>query len=163
MPGAIAGWKIIPNALIKTQQTDGVTLLEEKVGEGGGQCVRIIGFGPIAGAEGHRATLIDQQVATQIGFIFKLLDVIAVAAGVHAPVDIARVIAGYVLAVLRELDREAVVGAAVDTVPKALHDNARAQFQTADLHQGARVDKPITRRVGGGFRHPGSRGRAVAR
>ena len=138
-------------------------MLKEKVGEGGGQCVRIIGFGPIAGAEGHRATLIDQQVATQIGFIFKLLDVVAVAAGVHAPVDIARVIAGYVLAVLRELDREAVVGAAVDAVPEALHHNARAQFQTADLHQGARVDKTIARRVSGDFRHSVSLGRVVAR
>ena len=70
-----------------------------------------------------------QQVADQVGLFLELLEVILVGAAEDLPVEIAEVVAGGVLAVLGELDREAVEGAAVNARDVSLDDRPRAERQ----------------------------------
>jgi hypothetical protein len=53
--------------------------------------------------------------------------------GVHVPVDLPRVIAGVVLAVLAELHGKTVVRRVVQAREKTLDDEARLQVQPPDL------------------------------
>ena len=85
--------------------------------------------------------MVHKQVAAEIGFVLKFFQVVTVRARIQSPVEIARVVAGRVLAVFGELDLESVIRAAMQTVPKSLDDHARAKFEAADRHQRLRVNK----------------------
>src|SRR5205807_296902 len=63
----------------------------------------------------------------------KLLEVVLVGLGVDAPVEILQVIAGHVLAVLAELDGEAVERAGVQARQEALDDELGAQVEPGHL------------------------------
>ena len=52
-------------------------------------------------------------MAAQVGLVLEAFEVVAVGAGEQPPVEIPRIVAGRVLAILAELDREAVIRAAV--------------------------------------------------
>ena len=56
---------------------------------------------------------VDHERGAEVGFLLVELDVIAVAAGVGPPVDVAQFVAGHVFAVLGKLDAEAFVRAFV--------------------------------------------------
>jgi hypothetical protein len=71
---------------------------------------------------GHARRTIDQKRATQIGLFFILFDNKAILTSPHFPVDMAQVIAGYVLPMLYELDRLAKVGTAMHPRQKAFYD-----------------------------------------
>src|SRR5205823_7200987 len=71
----------------------------------------------------------------------EFFDVIPITAREEPPVEVARIVARRVLAILGELDRETVIGTAVNTRPESLNHNAGAQLQILDTHQGARMDE----------------------
>ena len=99
-----------PNLLIESDQAHGVLLAGHQVAQGGSQTDGIFQFGqPGAGGEVHRAALVDQQMAGEIGFGPVLADVELVGAGPGVVVDQAGIVAGDVFAMLGELDREAVI------------------------------------------------------
>src|SRR5207245_2315276 len=89
----------------------------------------------------HRTAIIDQQMTAQVGLVLEFLDEVTVRAGKEPPVEIARIVAGRVLAVLGELDGEPVIGAAMAPVPESFHHDTGAQFQIPDRHQRLRVDQ----------------------
>ena len=64
----------------------------------------------------HRATLIEQQMAAQVGFYLELIEVVADGAREKTPVQITHVIARRVGAIFCELNRKAVIGAPVQAV-----------------------------------------------
>jgi len=80
-------------------------------------------------------------VAAEVGLLLEPLYVVAVTAGVEPPVEVARVVAGAVLAVLAELDREPVVRAAVQAAQEPLHDDLRAELEALDAHERRRIDE----------------------
>ena len=80
-----------------------------------------MGADPVGGAlELHRLGRVEEDRRREVGLLFVFLDVEPVAAAVDLPVDVLGVVAGHVLAVLGELDREAVVGAGVHARDVAL-------------------------------------------
>ena len=87
----------------------------------------------------HRAAQVHHQVAGDVGLGLELLDVVLVGLGVDQPVDVLRVVAGGVLAVLAELDRKAVKRAGVQALQKALDDELRAQVEPRDLADDFRL------------------------
>ena len=70
----------------------------------------------------HRLAEIHREVAGDVRLRLELLDVILVGLGIHEPIDIVRIIARRVLAMLAELDRETVKRAGMQPVQKPLHD-----------------------------------------
>jgi hypothetical protein len=88
-------------------------------------------------------------MATQVGLILKFFDEVTVASRKNSPIQIARIITRAVLTIFSELDREAVIWAAVDSVPKTLDDNSRAQLKVANAHQGLRIDERSGAQAGG--------------
>ena len=89
---------------------------------------------------GHAAAGIDEEVRLEVGLLLVLLDVVAVGLAEGAPVDVADLVAGVILAVLGELDAEALVRALVDAGEEALDEAAGDQRQAAVLGERGRVE-----------------------
>ena len=68
----------------------------------------------------HRRREVHDEVARQVRLGLELLDVEAVGLGEDVPVDVGDVVAGGVLAVLGELDREPVIRAGVQPAQEPL-------------------------------------------
>ena len=62
-------------------------------------------------AVGHRCAAIQQDLGAEVGLLFVLLDVEPVGPAQDPPVEVPRIVAGGVLAMLGELDAEPLVGA----------------------------------------------------
>src|SRR5262249_12242522 len=112
-----------PELLIEGEDADGEALEGEKIGEGGSKSCGEVRCGVTERAVVHGAAAISQHVAAKIGFILELFDEEAITAGIHAPIQIPGVIIRRKLAIFSELDGEAVIRAAVKTVPESLDDN----------------------------------------
>jgi hypothetical protein len=69
------------------------------------------------------------------------------------PVDVADVVALHVLAVLREFDREPLVGRPVHAGDEPLDNQARADVERLDLRERARVQVLAVVRFVSGDRH----------
>src|SRR5690606_2836814 len=108
--GALEG---VAGAVVEEGGGDGVALLQDEVGEAGGEAARVVHLGDLAGAEVHRGGAVEEEVGDEVGVLLVLLDVILVGAAEDLPVEVAGVVAGGVFAVLGELDGEAVEGGAV--------------------------------------------------
>ena len=80
-------------------------------------------------------------MAAEIRFVLELFQIVTIRARIQTPVEIARVIAGRVLAILGELNRETVIGAAVQSVPESFDHDPRPKLEAADGHQCLRVNK----------------------
>src|SRR5262249_16610841 len=63
----------------------------------------------------------------------ELLEIVLIRLGVDAPVEVLEVVAGHVLAMLAELDREAVKRAGVQSGQEAFDDELGAEVESADL------------------------------
>ena len=59
--------------------------------------------------------------------------------GVDEPVDAFGIVASGVLAMLAELDRKALIGAGMQPLQKAPHDELRAEIQPGDLPHDGRL------------------------
>src|SRR5208337_4822110 len=71
----------------------------------------------------------------EVGFFFILLDVEPVGPPKHAPVEVPRIVAGGVLAMLGELDAEPLVGAGVQPRDEPLDDAAGHQRKVLHARQ----------------------------
>jgi hypothetical protein len=128
------------DAVAEQDQADAVVLLDHQVGDGGGQIRGVFELGHFAGAVAHRRAHVEQDSAAQVGLLVELLDVELVGLGPDLPVDAADVVAQDVLAVLGELDAEAVVGAAMQAGDEALDQEARHEVHVAQLLQVERIE-----------------------
>ncbi len=140
LAGAVACGDEVADDVVEGDKADGVALFLEEEGEGGCEGGGVGGLGVADGAEVHGAAAVEDEMAAEVGFVLELLDVGAVGAGEDTPVDVAWIVAVGVLAVLGELDGEAVIGGAMDAGPEALDDGACAQLEAADGHECAGVD-----------------------
>src|SRR5215510_927479 len=90
--------------LVESDQTDGVLLPAQKIGERGGKKLRVLEFGYLALVRvAHRRACINQQVTLGISVGPVLLDEVAVSTTQQTPIQVAQVIAGIVLTIFREL------------------------------------------------------------
>src|SRR5262249_2032711 len=89
----------------------------------------------------HRAARIEHEITAQVGLVLEPLHVVAVRSCVEPPVEVARIVAGTVLAVLAELDREARIRAAVNALDEPLHGDPRADLEALDPHQRFGIDE----------------------
>jgi hypothetical protein len=139
--GAMSGGEEFADLVIEGDETDGIALLMEEVGEGGGEGGGVAGLVVVEGAVLHGAGTVEEQVAAEVGLVLELLDVMAVGPGEDPPVEMARVIAGGVLPILGEFDGEAVIGAAMESGPESLDHGAGAEFEAADGHERLGMDE----------------------
>ena len=136
----VAGRHVLADLVVERGQADRVALREQEVGQRRRERAGVLRFRVAAGAVAHRPAVVDQQVAAEVRLVLEFLDEVPVAAGEDPPVDVARIVAPRVLAVLGELDGEAVIGTAVNPFPEPLDDRLGAQLHRLDLHQGGRID-----------------------
>ena len=80
-------------------------------------------------------------MAVEVRLLLELLDVVAIAAREHFPVDRGEIVAGNVLPVFRELDAEALERAAVQARQKSFDDGAGFQLERAEARDDGRVEK----------------------
>jgi len=163
--GTDAGCHHIVDTFVKKRGADEVALLMEEPGERGHEGAGVVGFGDAAGAEGHGGAGVEEEPAPEVGFVLVFFDEMAVGAGEDAPVEVAQVVAGSVLAVFGELGGKAGERTAVEAGADAFHDEARAEFEVADGEEGGGIEgrgwawgvgSGCAR--GGGGRGEGSRG-----
>src|SRR5581483_9300715 len=76
----------------------------------------------------HAGAAVEDERGLEVRLLLVLLDMVAVGAGIDLPVNVAYLIAGNVVAMLRELDAAAPVRAFVHPGDDALDDGAGAQF-----------------------------------
>jgi len=138
MADPIARWEVFADLFVEGEQAHSVALLMQKVGERGGEGVGVLRFGPAKRAVIHRAAVVHEQVAAEVGFVLEFLDVVTVAAREEPPVEIARIVTGRILAILGELDGEPVIRTAMNAMPESLDHDAGAEFEVLDGHQGLR-------------------------
>ena len=89
----------------------------------------------------HALAGIEQQIAEQIGFLFKLLQIESIAFAEHFPIDVAQIVARRVLAMLGKFVREAAVRAAMQAGHIAFDDSPGAQLQAVQLSKRLRLEK----------------------
>src|SRR5260370_29308919 len=150
MAGAMSRGQIFANLFVEGEQSHSIALQIEEIGQCSCQRGGVFRFGVAQRTETHRAAVVREQIAAQIGFVFKFFDEITIAAGENAPIDITRIIALGVLPIFGELDGEAVIRTAMKAVPKSLDNDPRAQFEVADVHQRLWADEGTAARVCGG-------------
>ena len=81
----------------------------------------------------------SSRYSEQVGLLLVLLEVELVGLGPDLPVDVADVVARHVLAVLGELDGEAVVRAGMHPGDVALDHHAGLQVQPLEASQRLRI------------------------
>ena len=150
MARAVTWSEVVGDPVLESDQPDRVALEREEVGDGGRRGAGVLTLAVIEGAIVHRPAGVQHDVAAQVRLVLEPLDVVAVGAGEEPPVEIAGVVPRRVLAVLAELDREAMVGAAVGALDETLDGCPGTELEALDAHQGTRVDERV--RPGGGRR-----------
>src|SRR6266700_1009267 len=123
-----------------------IAVAQNEVGQAGGHHFAVVQLGQLAGAVLHRFAAVEQEVSGVVGFLFVLLDVVTVGAAEDIPVQVARVVAVGVFAVLGELDRKAPIGRFVLAGHVTLDDEARVEAKRFGPRDGDGVKK------GGEFR-----------
>ena len=141
MPRSMPRRKILANLLVEAKQPNTVPLQIKEIGQSRRSSIGVFGFGVGKRAVGHGPAIVHQQMAAQVGFIFKLLDVITIAARKQPPIQVTRIIARRVLAVFREFHREPVIRTAMNARPESLHYNSGAQLQVLNAHQRPRMNQ----------------------
>ena len=123
------------------EHAHGIALLRGDVGKRAGEFAGVVEACGSGGAEVHAAAGVDEQAETQVRVGLKFLDVKAVAAPPGAPVEAPCVIAGDVLAVLREFERGTANGAAVLAGDVAEHGLAGVQGQRHEAGEDRWVEE----------------------
>ena len=132
----------LANFLVERDQADRILLMDHQVAQGRGQADAVVELGQLLAIRvAHRAAQVHHQVAGDVGLGLELLDVVLVGLGVDQPVDVLRIVAGRVLAMLAELDRKAVKRAGVQALQEALDDELGAQIEPGNLpdHLGLQI------------------------
>ena len=100
---------------VERDQAHAVLLMQHQVGQRRGRALGVfqLRHRRRVALVAHALAGVQQQVADQVRLFLELLQVVLVGAAEDLPIEIAEVVAGRVLAVLGELDREAVERAAM--------------------------------------------------
>jgi hypothetical protein len=90
----------------------------------------------------HRRTHIEHEVADEVCLHLVLLDEILVAVVIDPPIDVPRIIAGDILAVPRELHREAGQRRFMVPCQRAHHEPTRFERPTGETAEDLRIEIP---------------------
>ncbi len=140
VPRGAAGGHVEADLGVEGGQAHRVLLPRHQVGEDRRQVRAVLELGELAVvAVAHRAAGVQQDLDPHVGLFLVLLDVEALGAGEHLVVEVAGVVAGGVLAVLGELDAEALVRAGVQAADRALDHAAGHEREVLHPGQGRRA------------------------
>ena len=143
--GGRARGDVVADLVVEAHQAHRVLLSDHQVAEAGGEVAGVLELRQaiLVARVGHRAAHVEQDMSLEVRLLLILLDVEAIGAAEHLPVNILDVIAGHVLAVLGELDAEALERASVQSRDKPLDDRSRHQIHPSDLRQRLGLDIAI--------------------
>ena len=145
---AVRARDVLARLVVEDRHCGGVALEEDEIREARGHHFCIVELAHRTGAVAHGLAAIEQQVRHEVRLLLVLLDVVAVAAPEHLPIEMPRVVAGDVFAVLRKLDRKSAERRLVRTGHVALDNRARLEAEILGL-----LDRlGIEQRRQGGFR-----------
>ena len=134
-----------PDLGVEGRQPHGVLLAHHQVGQHRRQVRGVLQLGDPGGlAVGHRGAGVQEDLGAEVGLFFILLDVEPVGPAQNPPVEVARVVAGAVLAVLGELDAEPLVGAGVQPRDEPLDHAAGHQRKVLHPRQGRGVQVAVS-------------------
>jgi len=116
---------------VEGHQPDAVLLMQHQIGQRRGRPAGVVQFRHRCRTALilHALARVQEQVAHQVRLFLELFQVVFIGASEHLPIEIAEIVAGRVLAVFGELDREPVERTAMSTRGIALDDPPRAQRQ----------------------------------
>ncbi len=138
------------NLLVEGDEPGGIALPVHQERQRAGQHGAVFELAHRRGAAiAHRSADVEQQVALDVRLFLILLDVVTVAARVDLPVERGEIVAVDVLAVLGELDAEALVRAAMKAREKSLHDRPRLQLHGPEPCDHGGIQKPQLASRGG--------------
>ena len=106
--GAAGGLEV--DLMAEESEAEGVALTMEEFDEDGGgvdgkgEFVGVVDVAVVRGGEEHGAAVVDENLASEVGFLFELFDIQAVGSTIKMPVNVLCVFAGVVLAVVGEFD-----------------------------------------------------------
>ncbi len=140
MARGAAGGEVEPDLGVERGHPHGVLLAHHQVGQHRGQVRGVLELGDARRlAVGHRSAAIEQDLGAEVGFLLVLFDIKPVGAPENPPVEVPRIVAGGVLAMLGELDAEPLVGAGVQARDEPLDDAPGHQRQVLHPRQGSGV------------------------
>ena len=126
MPRRTAGGHVEPNCRVERGQAHRILLPRHQIRQNGRQIRAVFQLGePSVVAVAHRTARVQQNLHAHVRLFFVLLDVETIGSGQHAIVEMPRVVAGRVLAMLGELDAETLVRAGMQPADKSLDHPAR--------------------------------------
>jgi len=130
----------LPNLVVEGDQPDAVLLMENQVAERRGGQAGIIVLGDGVRAVMHRFADIEHQPTDEVRLLLVLLEEESTGAAVDFPVHVANVVARDIFAVLRELDRKAVVRAlcSPDKYPSTMRRACISRLRTFAKFKGSR-------------------------
>lgn len=110
--GAARGLKV--DLLAEEREAEGIALAVQQFYQNGscvdakGDFVGVVDIAMPFGGEEHGAALVYYEMAPQVGLFLELFNIEAVGTAIEVPVDVFRTLAGVVLAIVGEFDRETV-------------------------------------------------------
>jgi hypothetical protein len=122
---AVRARLMLARFVIENRDGGCVALHQDEVGEAGRHHLAVFQLRHAAGPIFHAFAAIEQEMRDEVRLLLVLLDVIAITSTEHLPIEVTRVVAGHVLAVLRELDREPSERGFVRAGHVALHNGPR--------------------------------------
>ena len=129
------------NAVAEQHEAHGIALAKQQVGESRRQATAVVELAHGASRlEIHGAADIEKQIDFCVGLFFVALYIQTIRARERLPVDIAQRVARHILTVFRELDREAVIWAAVQSGDIPLDDQSGHEVETTEPGKNLRLE-----------------------
>ena len=138
---AVAAGEVIARRRVEDVQRDGVALMQNHIRETRRDHLRVVELRVFARAVLHRLAAIQQDVRDVVRLLLVLLDVVAVRAPEHLPVEMPQIVAVGVFAMLGELNGEAVIGGLVLARHVALDQHPGVQTQRLGARNRDRVEE----------------------
>ena len=154
-PGTGRRGAVLTNRVVEHDQPHGIVLAGGEIGQRSRQELRVLKLRDLARAEAHRRARIEQDHESRVRLADEALDVRAVGARIHVPVDETRIVAFRVGAILGELLAEAEKRRPVHAGQKPFDDGARDEIEIGEPREGLGVQQVLSRRGPcGHFRQP---------
>ena len=127
-------WKLFPDFFVENGNPHAVLLMNGHVREGAGQFPGKAILAHAGSPVRHGPRSIHQQVDSQVALLLVLPDVEPFVPGVHAPVEVPKVVARNVLTVVGKLDTESFQRTPMRPRQRPLDRKPRAEGQIAQTH-----------------------------
>src|SRR5271166_383385 len=132
--------QVAADGVVEETQADRVLLLDDHVGQRRNDELSVLELGYVlARGVRHRFAGVQKQVQEQVRVLLVLLEVKLVRLGPDLPIHVADVVPRHILAVLGELDGEAVVGAGMHSRDVALDHKPGLEIEPLEASQRLRI------------------------